>query len=65
MCGYTDTQGKGHYNALRDFYFLLSERNMHYLYNKEKENWSCGTSPVVQWLRLHTPNAGLGLIPGQ
>ena len=25
-----------------------------------------GTSLVVQWLRLHTPNAGgLGLIPGQ
>ena len=38
---------------------------MHYLYNKEKENWSCGTSPVVQWLRLHIPNAGLGSIPGR
>ena len=38
---------------------------MHYLYNKEKENWSRGTSPVVRWLRLHTPNAGLGSIPGR
>ena len=27
---------------------------------------SAGTSLVVQWLRLHTPNAGgPGLIPGQ
>ena len=30
---------------------------------KKKET---GTSPVVQWLRLHSPNAaGTGLIPGQ
>ena len=28
--------------------------------------WTMRTSPVVQWLRLFTPNAGgVGLIPGQ
>ena len=31
-----------------------------------KESKYIGTSLVVQWLRLHAPNAGeLGLIPGQ
>ena len=30
------------------------------------QNWGWGTSLVVQWLRLHDPNAGgLGSIPGQ
>ena len=30
------------------------------------ENYSLGTSLVVQWLRLHASNAGgTGLIPGQ
>ena len=29
------------------------------------KNLPCGPSSVVQWLRLHAPNAeGLGLIPG-
>ena len=32
---------------------------------KPKQKW-WGTSLVVQWLRLHAPNAGcLGSIPGQ
>ena len=32
---------------------------------KQKQKW-WGTSLVVQWLRLHAPNAGcLGSIPGQ
>ena len=31
-----------------------------------KNNWRGGTSLVVQWLRLHAPNArGMGSIPGQ
>ena len=30
------------------------------------KNWESGTSLVVQWLRLHAPNAGgPGSIPGQ
>ena len=30
------------------------------------KNYKCGTSLVVQWVRLHAPNAGgLGLIPGR
>ena len=32
----------------------------------DEKNPSLGTSPVVQWVRLHAPNAGgLGLVPGQ
>ena len=34
--------------------------------HSQKKKKPTGTSLVVQWLRLHTPNAGVrGLIPGQ
>ena len=37
-----------------------------WLYNSNIKKWSCGTSLVVLWLRLYTPNAeGRGLILGQ
>ena len=53
-----------------------SQRHMHCLENKHNQpegnqwqspdNITQGTFPVVQWLRLHLPNAGgLGLITGQ
>ena len=40
----------------------------HHYYDGDNDDESHygGTSLMVQWLRLHTPNAGgLGLIPGQ
>ena len=42
--------------------------NGHHYYDGDNDDQSHygGTSLMVQWLRLHTPNAGgLGLIPGQ
>ena len=37
-----------------------------FLQLKKKKKTAAGTSQVVQWLRLHDPNAeSLGLIPGQ
>ena len=33
---------------------------------RELQNWPSGAFLVIQWLRLHTPNAGgLDSIPGQ
>ena len=36
------------------------------IYVKKKKKGLCGTSQVVQWLRLHaSTEEGMGLIPGQ
>ena len=43
-----------------------SNRNLNFLPLSDLQNKMKGTSMVVQWLRLHTPNAeGPGSIPGQ
>ena len=45
------------------------ERNSEFgvnIYTLLHIKWTIRTFPVVQWLRLFTPNAGgVGLIPGQ
>ena len=50
------------------FYALVRDAKMEERKNKEAERfWEkkiCGDFPVVQWLRLHIPNAGgTGSIP--
>ena len=45
----------------RDQYIFI-----HFSHGVAKKTQGCGTSVVVQWIRLHAPNAGaLGSIPGQ
>ena len=54
-----------HWRHIHRFTFCSITPNSPRAETNGKRKWALGTSLVVQWLRLHAPNAGgQGLIPG-